>query len=197
MCSLRAQALHKRNHPFSRSYGAILPSSLARVLSRALAFSACLPVSDFGTVSEWHLVRSAISRQRGFSLFALSILAAPRPLSPLRATGLARDIQHPGKPSLLRHQPDSSAPLERAGILTCCPSPTPFGLDLGPPYPGRTNLPQETLGFRRAGFSPAFSLLLPGFSLLPRPAVLTVCLQPNAARSSTTPHPKMRNPRRR
>ena len=27
-------------------------------------------------------------------------------------------------------------------------------------YPGRTNLPQETLGFRRAGFSPALSLLM-------------------------------------
>jgi hypothetical protein len=27
-------------------------------------------------------------------------------------------------------------------------------------HPGRTNLPQETLGFRRAGFSPALSLLM-------------------------------------
>jgi hypothetical protein len=70
-------------------------------------------------------------------------------------------------------------------MLTGCPSPTPFGLDLGPPNPGRTNLPQETLGFRRAGFSPAFSLLIPGFSLLPRPAVLTVRLHPTAARSPT------------
>jgi hypothetical protein len=36
-------------HPFSRSYGVNLPSSLTRVLSRALGFSPRLPVSVFGT----------------------------------------------------------------------------------------------------------------------------------------------------
>ena len=36
-------------HPFSRSYGVILPSSLTRVLSRALGFSPHLPVSVCGT----------------------------------------------------------------------------------------------------------------------------------------------------
>ena len=36
-------------HPFSRSYGVILPSSLTRVLSRTLGFSPRLPVSVCGT----------------------------------------------------------------------------------------------------------------------------------------------------
>ncbi len=36
-------------HPFSRSYGVILPSSLTRVLPRALEFSSRLPVSVCGT----------------------------------------------------------------------------------------------------------------------------------------------------
>jgi len=36
-------------HPFSLSYGVILPSSLTRVLSRALGFSPHLPVSVCGT----------------------------------------------------------------------------------------------------------------------------------------------------
>ncbi len=36
-------------HPFSRSYGVILPSSLERVISRPLVFSTNLPVSVFGT----------------------------------------------------------------------------------------------------------------------------------------------------
>ncbi len=36
-------------HPFSRSYGVILPSSLTRVFSRALGFSPHLPVSVCGT----------------------------------------------------------------------------------------------------------------------------------------------------
>ena len=40
-----------------------------------------------------------------------------------------------------------------AGILTGCPSPTPFGLGLGPPNPTRTDLPSETLDLRRMWFS--------------------------------------------
>ena len=39
-----------RRDPFSRSYGVILPSSLARVLSNALVSSTHLPVSVCGTV---------------------------------------------------------------------------------------------------------------------------------------------------
>src|SRR4029077_3503304 len=51
--------------------------------------------------------------------------------------------------------------------------------------PGRIFLPQETLGFRRAGFSPALSLLIPAFSLARAPALLTVCLRRGVQRSST------------
>ena len=40
---------HPREHPFSRSYGVILPSSLTRVLSHTLGFSPRLPVSVCGT----------------------------------------------------------------------------------------------------------------------------------------------------
>ena len=43
-------------HPFSRSYGVILPSSLTRVLSLTLGFSPRLPVSVCGT-GTFHLVR--------------------------------------------------------------------------------------------------------------------------------------------
>ncbi|MFS7940170.1 hypothetical protein Hanom_Chr05g00460821 [Helianthus anomalus] len=38
-------------HPFSRSYGVILPSSFDMVLSSALVYSTCSPVSVWGTVS--------------------------------------------------------------------------------------------------------------------------------------------------
>ena len=70
-------------------------------------------------------------------------------------------------------------------ILTDCPSLTPFGLSLGSTNPGRTNLPQETLDFRRLRFSRSFSLLIPASSLLLRPALLTVRLHPTAERSPT------------
>jgi hypothetical protein len=39
----------ERIRPFFRSYGASLPSSLERVLSRPLVFSTNLPVSVLGT----------------------------------------------------------------------------------------------------------------------------------------------------
>ncbi len=51
--------LHAQEHPFSRSYGVILPSSLTRVLSHTLGFSPRLPVSVCGTGTS-HL-------DRGFS----------------------------------------------------------------------------------------------------------------------------------
>ena len=41
------------------------------------------------------------------------------------------------------------------GILTCYPSVTPFGLALGPTNPTPIDVAWETLGIRRAGFSPA------------------------------------------
>src|SRR5690606_40954656 len=41
--------MHPKKHPFSRSYGVILPSSLTRVLSITLGFSPRLPVSVCGT----------------------------------------------------------------------------------------------------------------------------------------------------
>lgn len=43
------RGLHPNEHPFSRSYGVILPSSLTRVLSLTLGFSPRLPVSVCGT----------------------------------------------------------------------------------------------------------------------------------------------------
>ena len=42
---LTASAHCDVRNPFSRSYGAILPSSLERVISRPLVYSTCLPVS--------------------------------------------------------------------------------------------------------------------------------------------------------
>ena len=51
-------------HPFSRSYGAILPSSLERVLPRPLVFSTYLPVSVSGTGSLiTYVVRAFLGRK--------------------------------------------------------------------------------------------------------------------------------------
>src|SRR5699024_7483289 len=55
-------------HPFSRSYGVILPSSLTKVLPRVLEFSSRLPVSVYGTGS--NILDSSFSWQCGVSCFS-------------------------------------------------------------------------------------------------------------------------------
>src|SRR5512142_2510034 len=49
------------------------------------------------------------------------------------------------------------------------------------------NVAQETLGFRRAGLSPALSLLMSAFALPISPAALSSHLHRHTERSSTTP----------
>jgi hypothetical protein len=81
-CKMR----HVEGHPFFRSYGANLPSSLTRVLSRTLGFSPCLPVSVYGTGTV-QLPRG-FSWQHGISHFA-TIMAAPHHLSGLMTGGFS------------------------------------------------------------------------------------------------------------
>ena len=50
LSSFITQVIHQKGRTFSRSYGTILPSSFTRVLSSALVFSTCPPVSVCGTV---------------------------------------------------------------------------------------------------------------------------------------------------
>ena len=59
-------------------------------------------------------------------------------------------------------------------------------LGLGPTNPGAITVAQETLLFRRAGFSPALWLLIPAFSLPHAPPNLAVRLHSREERSSTT-----------
>jgi hypothetical protein len=119
-----------------------LPSSLTEVLPFAWVFSTHLPVSVWGTGSWFHRPR-AFSRPWvpvTFRGCPLGITGFPRlpPTSTRRLTFLTACARSP---------PPST------GILTGCPSPTPAGLGLGPTNPTRTDLPSETLDFRRLWFS--------------------------------------------
>ena len=144
----------KAGHPFSRSYGASLPSSLRRVLSSAFPFSGYLPVLVYGTIGHDALLEVFLdSVALMTSLLTYRELPITSHLVFRRNYGFRR--RHPTlrSSSLLR-------PLKLitfiagTGILTSCPLSTPFGLDLGSTNPRRINLPQETLDFRRYGFSP-------------------------------------------
>ena len=64
------------------------------------------------------------------------------------------------------------------GISTCCPSPTIFVLGLGPDLPWADEPSPGNLGLSTCMFLACISLLIPAFSLLCRPQLLTVLLQP-------------------
>ena len=73
-------------HPFSRSYGVNLPSSLTTALSSALEYSSHLPVSVCGTVRQYSPVRR-FSWQPDYSQFM--DLRPPIRASKLRKCGFA------------------------------------------------------------------------------------------------------------
>ena len=72
-----------------------------------------------------------------------------------------------------------------AGISTCCPSDTPFGLSLGPDLPWADEPSPGNLRLSMAWILTMLSLLIPAFSLLSRPAVLSIYLRPTIECSST------------
>ena len=130
----RARAL------FSRSYEGNLPSSFSTILSSALESSSRPPESVCGTVG------TAINSAGDF-LGSMGLLSS-RALSALLIT--SRDSAPPFVRSTVLEElptglnraihasdqlPFSVPPAEiihgGAGILTCFPSPTPFGLGLG------------------------------------------------------------------
>ena len=135
--SSESKSHHRRRRTFSRSYGTILPSSFTRVLSSALGFSPCLPVSVYGTVTCYLKLRR-FSWKHGINAFAphghspsrLSI--DPPDLPKGSAYTLGPGQPTPGTPSLLRL---SIAVTPGAGILTCFPSTTHFCLALGADLP--------------------------------------------------------------
>jgi hypothetical protein len=65
-----------------------------------------------------------------------------------------------------------------AGISTCSPSPTTSVLSLGPDLPWVDEPSPGNLGLSTCKFLACISLLIPAFSLLHRPQVLSILLLP-------------------
>ena len=121
-------AAHFHEHPFSRSYGVILPSSLTRVRSLTLEFSSQLPVSVCGTGSI--TLASGFSwqyeyRSSGFALRIMTYLTLIPDLPGMTACHLHALFQSCDSILLLRHHFTHSC-YTGTGISTCCPSPTLF-----------------------------------------------------------------------
>jgi hypothetical protein len=133
------------------------------------------PVSVYGTGT----VRLALEVFLGTPFSSLARLA-PGSRSRRGLCDTDFPISHPSAPKGSFRDPQKMQeyvtplkPYGSAGIFTCCPSVTPFGLALGPANPGTIRVALETLGLRWTGFSPVFLLLMPTFSLRNAPRWLT------------------------
>ena len=137
--SSKSKSYHQARHTFFQSYGVNLPSSLARVLSRALVFSTRLPESVCGTVTKDAPREAFLGSLESLSywpqLATSSHLGLKEPRLPLSGPKAQSYLLEP--PSSRWLSVSFSVPsrlnafLSGAGILTCFPSPTPFGLGLG------------------------------------------------------------------
>ena len=126
-------SVNRQGHPLSRTYGVILQSSLTSVLPSALDYSSRLPVSV--------LVRSAMLQPLEAFLghpsndFAnISALGPPRLNYAGRICLSLPSCNSTDISSRTAHLSDAVPPsvhIAGAGMLTCYPSSTPFGLDLG------------------------------------------------------------------
>ena len=164
--------------PFSRSYGVILPSSLTRVLPFVLEFSSRLPVSVCGTGTSKYLAAflAGVDSKTSFPW------STPRHSPGFRLAFLTTSHPH-CLDALFRLRASSIFPchcfinsLGSTGLSTCCPSPTPFGLGLGPDLLRADEPSPENLRLSTAEFLAPLSLLMPAFSLLYTPPLLPVRL---------------------
>ncbi len=168
-----------------------MPSSLTRVRSSALVYSTSPPVSVCGT---------------GSASLPIKPFVPVQVLTPcgVRCRTHSYSLLSPKAYQLERSSSDrASSPsgsrwfiaYTGAGLSTCCPSPTPCGLGLGPTNPLRSARAAETSGLRRWGFSPHNTLLIPTFALVFAPHRLPFMLH----RLTTLPyHSHLRvNPRLR
>ena len=156
-----------------------MPSSLTRVLSFVLGFSPRPPASVCGTGTL--TIVSAFSCQRGFTCFA-TFISLPI-TAQLSSTYFTADS--PNRLDRLYHQPAHAILLRQrithkggTGISTSCPSPTTSVLGLGPDLPWADEPSPGNLGLSTAVFLALLSLLIPAFSLLYSPPLLSLRLQP-------------------
>ena len=155
-----------------------MPSSLTRVLPFVFEFSSRLPVSVCGTGTSRHLAAFLA----GVDSYTSLLYSAPHHRYGFRHAYFTT-CHHFGLDALFHSRAYTILPchcfinsLGSTGISTCCPSSTPFGLDLGPDLPRADEPSPGILRLSTAEFLAPLSLLMPAFSLLYPPAALPICL---------------------
>ena len=128
-----SKSLHRNRHPFSRSYGAILPSSLTIVLPIALVCSTHLPVSVLvrAPTDSLEVFLGSMGSLTSLNCFVQHLSSREAHFTTSQPTCYHGDVQNPAElpffvtPSVKRR-------VGGAGMSTCCASATPSGLALAP-----------------------------------------------------------------
>ena len=146
-CLSLFSAAHSRGHPFSRSYGVILPSSLTMLLPPALGFSPHPPVSVYGTGTAYSIAAFLDGNSTCFATL-ISLRVTPsdcrRDLPRLLLSRLHRSFH---SRLMLCSRVPKFLICCGTGISTCCPSATLFSLALGPDLPRADQLYPGNLGY--------------------------------------------------
>ena len=146
-CLSLFSAASSLRRPFSRSYGAILPSSLTMLLPPALGSSPHLPVSVYGTGTYETIAAFLGTSPSCFPTYfrSTSRTAIPQAVFPaclalrLYRSLHSRLMTFPCVPTVLFAR--------STGISTCCPSATALALTLGPDLPRADQLYPGNLGY--------------------------------------------------
>ena len=176
-CLSLFSAACSRRHPFSRSYGVILPNSLTMLLPSALGFSPHPPVSVYGT-GTWQTIAAFLgtdsTRFVTSSSLHITLLDYTADLPTVLLLRLYRSFH--SRLELCPCVPTVLLPCG-TGISTCYPSTTSFDLALGPDLPRADQLYSGNLRYSANRILTYFSLLIPAFSLLNSPHLLPVMLR--------------------
>ena len=185
-CLSLFSAASSQRHPFSRSYGVILPSSLTMLLPPALGFSPHPPVSVYGTGFVYTIAAFLGTWLMGFATLSslhVTTLHWRTDLPALLLLRLSRSF-------LSRVSLSTCVPTvlinKSTGISTCCPSTTSFDLALGPDLPRADQLYPGNLRYSAWRIPTSISLLIPAFSLPITPLLLTGTASARWQCSSTT-----------
>ena len=133
-------------YPFSRSYGAILPSSLTMLLPSALGFSPHPPVSVYGT-GFYNTIAAFLDTSSILFSTLISILPHFRFTCGFayKYTTCLHESLHSSLE--LRSCVPTFLIIKGAGIFTSCPSATHLCLALGPDLPREDKLDPGNLGY--------------------------------------------------
>ena len=147
------------------------------LLPSALGFSPHPPVSVFGT-GNWYTIAAFLDGLDSWTSLLILRSYSHFIFSPgfcLRCMTLCFFRFFHSRIPLSFRVPTVLIPIG-TGISTCCPSTTPRGLALGPDLPRADQLYSGNLGYSAWKILTSISLLIPAFSLLNSPRLLSVPL---------------------